>query len=119
MAKRYLEDALQKSCVRWFEYQWATYSELFFHVPNGGKRNPVEAAKFKAMGVKSGVADLQLKVPNKFYPYLDIELKSAKGRLSDHQKQYRDAVERVGGKYAVVRSLEEFMDVVNNYLSDV
>ena len=118
MAKRYLEDALQKSCVRWFSYQWAKYTELFFHVPNGGRRNPVEAAKFKAMGVKPGVADLLLLVPNKFYPYMAIELKSKKGRASDHQNQFRDAVERVGGKYVLVRSLEEFMGVVNIYLSE-
>ncbi len=115
---RHLEDALQKSCVRWFEHQWAAYTELFFHVPNGGKRNPVEAAKFKAMGVKPGVADLLLLVPNRFYPYMGIELKSEKGRASDHQKKFRDAVERVGGKYVLVRSLDEFMDEVNRYLSD-
>lgn len=119
MGRRYLEDALQKSCVRWFSYQWATYSELFFHVPNGGKRNPVEAAKFKAMGVKRGIADLLLLVPNKFYHFMAIELKSPKGRLTDNQKRFGKGVVSVGGKYAVVRSLEEFMDVVDNYLSDV
>lgn len=115
---RYLEDALQKSCVRWFHYQWAARAELFFHVPNGGRRNPAEAAKFKAMWVKPGVADLLLLVPNRFYPYLAIELKSRDGRASDHQKLFREAVERAGGKYALVRSLEEFMDVVNGYLAD-
>jgi hypothetical protein len=29
-----------------------------WHTPNGGKRNAVEAARFKAMGVRSSVSDL-------------------------------------------------------------
>ena len=29
-----------------------------WHTPNGGKRNAVEAARFKAMGVRPGVSDL-------------------------------------------------------------
>ena len=44
-------------------------------MPNGGKRNPAEAARFKAMGVKAGVPDLCLPVPMNGYAGLYIEMK--------------------------------------------
>src|SRR5258708_7664463 len=33
---------------------------LWLHVPNGGRRNPREAARFKRMGVLAGASDLLL-----------------------------------------------------------
>lgn len=35
---------------------------LLYHVPNGGSRNKIEAARLRAQGVKSGVPDLCLPV---------------------------------------------------------
>jgi hypothetical protein len=32
---------------------------VYFHVPNGGSRGKIEAAKFKAMGVRPGVYEPQ------------------------------------------------------------
>lgn len=39
-----------------------------FHVPNGGHRSEAEAAIFKAMGVMSGVADICILIPKKYFP---------------------------------------------------
>lgn len=36
-----------------------------------------------------------------------IEVKTAKGRLSEHQVKFQAAVERHGGAYAVLRSLDD------------
>ena len=36
-----------------------------------------------------------------------IEVKSATGKLSEYQKQWRDRFEKAGGKYIVCRSLED------------
>ena len=33
---------------------------LWFHVPNGGRRSPEEAAIFNGLGVRAGVSDLIL-----------------------------------------------------------
>ena len=57
------EDDLQMACVRWFDLQFSVLSWALFHVPNGGFRNRHEAARFKAMGVRSGVPDLLLLIP--------------------------------------------------------
>ena len=113
---RHLEDQLQKSCIRFFDYQYPNLKNRLHHSPNGGKRNQVEAAKFKAMGVRAGFPDLILLHPNKFYPFMGIELKTEKGRQSEHQKEYQKIFEEIGAKYVIVRSLEEFMTEITNYI---
>ena len=57
--------------------------------------------------------------PNKFYPFCGIELKIKTGRQSEHQKEYQKEFESIGAKYVVVRSLDEFIKVANDYLKDV
>jgi hypothetical protein len=110
------EDDLQTRAVAWFDSHYHVYKKLLFHPSNGGKRNAIEAAKFKRMGVRPGVADLMLIIPNRFYPYMCIELKSKKGKQSEHQKDFQRIVELAGAKYVICRSLEEFIAVVTDYL---
>jgi hypothetical protein len=70
----------------------------------------------KAEGVTAGVADLLLLVPSQGYHALAIEMKTEKGRQSPDQKQWQKTVERQGYRYAVCRSLDDFMATVNAYL---
>lgn len=116
---RHLEDQLQKAIVNYWDLKYPKMKRMLACVPNGGKRNAAEAAKLKQMGVRAGFPDLILLVPNRFYPFCGIELKAAKGRQSEHQKEYQKEFESIGAKYVVVRSLDEFMDEVNGYLNDV
>lgn len=115
---RHLEDQLQKSCIRYFDYQYPNLKNRLHHSPNGGKRNQVEAAKFKAMGTRAGFPDLLFLHPNKFYPFMGIELKTAKGRQSEHQKTYQQLFEQIGAKYVIVRSLDDFIREITRYLED-
>ena len=80
---------------------------------------PIEASKFKQMGVRAGFPDLILLIPNRFYPFCGIELKAKTGRQSENQKAYQKEFESIGAKYVVVRSLDEFIKVVDNYLKDI
>lgn len=132
------EHNIQAACVRWFNLQWPEYRGLLFAVPNGGARSKATAGKLKAEGVVPGVADLILLVPHLGFPHiiegnademvsyvgtadlfcgLCIEMKTAKGHQSPEQKEWQTKVESKGYRYAVVRSLEEFMFVVNGYLT--
>ena len=122
------EHNIQAACVRWFNLQWPEYRGLLFAVPNGGARSKATAGKLKAEGVVAGVSDLILLVPGfiiselkdgylaKECHALCIEMKTAKGRQSPEQHEWQAKVEGEGYKYAVVRSLDEFMAVVNGYL---
>ena len=116
------EHLLQCACVRWFAYQWPEYRGILFAVPNGGARSKATAGKLKAEGVVPGVADLILLVPRieegcrYMWHALCIEMKTAKGRQSPEQMEWQKKVEEFGYRYAVCRSLDEFMAVVNGYL---
>jgi len=115
----YLEDKLQIACKYWFDCQYPDYALLLHHSPNEGKlmQHDRDGAKRKAMGMRAGFPDFIFLKPNRFYPYLAIELKSAKGRQTQHQKEYQEAVEGNGGKYVIVRSLDDFIAVINEYLT--
>ena len=116
---RHLENQLQKSIIQYWDLKYPKWKKRLVHAPNGGKRNAIEAAKFKKMGVRAGFPDLILLIPNKFYPFCGIELKIKTGRQSESQKAYQKEFESIGAKYVVVRSLDEFIKVVNEYLKDI
>ena len=114
---RHVEDTLQKSCVAWWDWTHPRLSHLLFHVPNGGKRNLKEATKFKAMGVRPGVSDLILLVPSRTYHFICYELKIGKNTQTDNQRAFQALVTQQGGKYVVVRSLDQFIEETNQYLA--
>ncbi|WP_300878001.1 VRR-NUC domain-containing protein [uncultured Bacteroides sp.] len=113
------EHRLQCSCVRWFKLQYPQYAHSLFAVPNGSKRDAVTAARLKEEGVLAGVSDLILLKSNRFYGALLIEMKTDKGRQSPAQKEWEARITADGYKYVIVRSLEEFIKVIKEYLSDL
>lgn len=112
------EDRLQIACRTWFDLQHKELSILLHHSPNEGLlvQRAKDGAKRKAMGVRAGFPDFIFLKPNRFYPYLAIELKTAKGKQSVHQQAYQKAIEKNGGRYCIARSLEEFIKIINDYL---
>lgn len=113
------ESLIQKQCVTWFRLQYADIALLLFAVPNGGGRSRIEAAIMKGEGVTAGVADLLLLHPNSEHHGRCIEMKTAKGKQQDSQKRFQRKVEAYGYRYEIVRSLDEFMNVIRDYLSKV
>lgn len=112
------EHRLQRSCVEWFRWCYPRWRKLLISVPNGGARNAITGAMLKAEGATRGVADLVLFIPNRHFHALLIEMKTRTGRQSDDQKQWQKAVEEMGFKYTVCRSLDEFMALITRYLYD-
>ena len=114
---KHLEEDIQMACVRWFGYQYPQYALLLHHSPNGGFRNAREAARFKAMGTRAGVSDLILFLPRKGYHGLCIEMKTDKGTQSKAQKEWQAKVEAQGYKYVVCRSIDEFVSIMDYYVT--
>jgi hypothetical protein len=112
------EHRLQVSCVRWYRYQYPQYRALLFAVPNGGKRDVRTAVNLKAEGVVSGVADLLLLMPRHHVHGLCIEMKTIKGRQTEAQKEWQLQVERQGYAYSIIRSLPEFIAVLEAYIGE-
>ena len=116
---RHRESQLQIFCMRWFHLQWPALRMLMFHPKNEGHGNRAAGAIAKAEGVVAGVADLVLLVPNAEHHCLCLELKTEKGRQSKTQKEFQKVIEAAGGAYHIVRDIETFVSVVNEYLSKV
>lgn len=114
---RYNEEQLQIACVRWFNLQYPEYALLLHHSPNGGYKTEFEGMAFKRMGTRAGFPDLILLLPRGTRPFLCIEFKSGKGRQTAYQQAYQQAVESVGARYEVVRTAEDFIKVINEYLT--
>lgn len=88
----------------------------WFHCPNGGKRNAREGAKFKRMGVKSGVPDII--ILNRTLQEdvgLAIELKVGKNKLSDSQKVFTDMMYEHDWSVCLCYSIYDVQKVINHY----
>jgi|SRR6056297_78297 len=78
---------------------------FFFSVPNEGAGNNARRAQhLKAMGLRSGVSDLVVVLPNQV---LFMEVKTDTGKQSDAQKRFESTVTELGHRYVVVRSVDE------------
>jgi|WetSurMetagenome_2_1015567.scaffolds.fasta_scaffold32191_5 hypothetical protein len=111
------ESRLQQACITWFRLQYPKISKLLFSVPNGSLRDKVTGAILKREGVVSGVSDLILLLPKHGFASLCIEMKAGKNKQSDNQKEWQSLAESAHNKYVVCRSIDEFMIIVNHYLS--
>lgn len=90
----------------------------FYHVPNGGYRNPIEAVKFKRMGVKAGVPDICIPLARKGYHGLYIELKrKSGGKLSEHQLYWRELLIKEGHAWFEAKGADHLKQIVMEYLN--
>jgi len=98
------EDDFQKAIVQALEVYKSMGRLDFFHVPNGGRRNPREAKKLKAMGTRPGVADLVIIAPSRYTEFWEVKM-PVKGRVSDSQRIFQTTVEGFGYPYRIIDSL--------------
>lgn len=113
---RNLEHQLQCSEVVYFRAQWPKLARLFFAVPNGQKRTEVQTAWLHSEGMVNGVADMILLLPSRGYNCLCIENKTRTGRQSPDQRLFQQDIEAHGGKYVIVRSMDDFIKVIKDYM---
>lgn len=73
------------------------------------------ASKFKATGLKSGVSDLIVLLPNKT---LFVEVKTPTGSMSKTQMEFCDVVDNLGFKYYLVRSLVQFKEIIESEINN-
>ena len=123
------EDSIQMSCVSWFRVARPELARLLHHSANEGKRTTrivhthagtrvvcSGGARLKAMGMQTGFPDLFLAVPRRGMHGLFIEMKSETGRLEPSQREMLALLSEQGYATAVCRSLDDFQDVIDNYL---
>lgn len=119
------EAKLQAECFKWIWNEKPETRYLFFSTFNENTQSKYESlqqqkvsgALRKARGLIAGVSDSIMLLPRGRYHFLCIEYKTKTGVQNEHQIMWQAEVERVGGCYNVIRSLEDFKDVINRYLS--
>lgn len=92
---------------------------LFYHIPNGGRRNLLEAIKFKRMGVQPGVPDVCIPLARKGYHGAYGELKRVKGGVvSEAQRYWLAELAKAGYYVFVAKGADEFINCIKNYLKE-
>lgn len=89
---------------------------LIHHVPNGGKRNKLEAANLKQEGVKAGVPDLELPVARGAYIGMEIEMKYGDNRESENQIDWLTSLQAEGHFVCVCYSARAALDIIERYM---
>lgn len=110
------ESQQQAECVAWFRAQYPELAQCLFSIPNGGFRSKRTAATIKREGAVPGIPDLFLATPKNGYSGLFIEMKTAKGKLSEKQVQMLATLSVHNYSCKVVYSIEEFKQVIAEYL---
>lgn len=90
---------------------------FWWHTPNGGRRNPREAARLRAQGVKAGIPDCVIAWGNYGHPnglndhpvpqILTIELKAGRNSESLDQLRMQEKFRAIGARTTTCKSLEE------------
>lgn len=111
------EGRIQASAVEWL---WNTHPETrgcFIHIPNEGNRNSLlDGAVRKSLGLVAGAPDTFLFMARCGYFGLAIEFKTETGAQSAEQKAFQIRLERNGYRYEICRSLEQFKEIIEDYL---
>lgn len=77
----------------------------------------VISQKMKNMGLRSGVSDMIVTLPS--CRTLFIEFKTPEGRQSPNQVEFQQTVESTGHQYHVVRSLEQFKEIITREIAKI
>lgn len=115
--KDFSEDGEQRQLIQWCRTD--PRLQFFFHIPNENSAGIKWGIRNRELGVKSGVPDLFLPIPNKSYHGLFIEMKTKHGKTSERQDKWLAALNGFGYKAVVCHGWEEARDCILNYLQNL
>ncbi len=103
--------------VNWFNHTYPELEPDFHHFANERRCSIQEGRTLKRMGVKRGVADFFLAVPNGEYHGLWIELKVNKGKLTPEQQEFIKRKNEKGYLALSVWGSDSAKEIIKSYLS--
>ncbi len=120
----------QEQCrvIDWFDLYAPTKGidpRLLFAIPNGADKSMGQAMKFKREGLRAGMLDLMLAVPqldSGGFPYayagLFVELKRSHGaKVRDEQTEYCHLLTAQGYKCVIALGADQAIKAITEYLS--
>jgi hypothetical protein len=116
-APRHLEAEEQMRVIAWCQQQGYPYNRIYAIENERKTLTPQQAARRTKMGVRPGIPDLALDIAREPFHGLKIEMKSAKGKVSELQ-QYEINQLRKEGYFAIVcYSAEEAIAALRGYIN--
>jgi hypothetical protein len=85
---------------------------LWWHTPNGGARDVITATNMKRLGTLAGVSDLLLLHEGRLFA---LELKAPRGRATEAQVAFQQAVLAAGGCAAIAAGIDGAVDVLKSW----
>ena len=85
---------------------------IWWHTPNGGRRNRIEAAIFAGLGVRPGVTDLILLHDGRAFA---LELKTDAGRPTTAQRQFVSDFNAAGGTAMITNGLDQALRALESW----
>jgi len=94
----------------------ADIKKYLIHIRNEGKRSWNEGRVATRMGLRKGVSDLFLALPNKKYAGMWIELKAMKGKTTVHQREWLELMRSAGYHADVYYGWVEAAKAISEYV---
>lgn len=116
------EHQVQSALINWWAIRCKFYrlpEFALFATPNGGNRNAATGAMLKREGVRRGIPDLMLSVPNKHYHGLFIEMKVGSNKPSKEQREVMQHLINKGYATAVCYDWKVAADLIDEYLQNI
>jgi hypothetical protein len=106
------EAKIQQEIIFWFRNNYClthhSPRNSIFSIPNESE-GKAEMMYKKSIGLLSGASDLIVLMKNRC---IFVEVKTEIGKQSDKQKDFEKTVTDLGFEYYLVRSLEQFKEII-------
>lgn len=120
-----LERIIQKDIIKLLErYRMKGLLEYFATLPEG-KRNPRRAGWAKTLGMRKGVPDIVVLIPERPIPNSDwykshnmyfLEVKRERGEIRASQRAWETWLKDAGFSHAYVRSVDDVQKILDEVL---
>lgn len=112
MKRQRIEDDIQRAVIQHLRERGAP-GIVFWHTPNGGKRNKTEAAILKGLGVRAGVSDIVCIHKSRIFA---LELKAPNAKpATESQMQFISDLNAAGGFGCIVVGLDKAIKVLETW----
>lgn len=118
LARSGTEHGHQAALFCWLGLNWPAVNDVCYAIPNGRKRNAIDAGALKAEGVKAGVPDVNVCWPFGGYAGLFIEMKKpTKGVVADKQTVWHERLAARGYKVVTCYGWKEAVNAIFAYFA--
>lgn len=107
MAVKRTEAMIQKACLDWLRMFKKNHDIVFFRANSGAFKTA--QGRYVKTGTP-GLADICAVYDGVFY---GIEVKTATGKMSQAQKNFKRELEAAGGQYLLCRSVSDLKEVLD------